>query len=74
MDTDKMKSPLTTRQNDEPLWDLGDCAQYLRRSTKTVRRWAKAGTIPSRRIGTQIQFVPEEVRQWVLNQPDASAA
>lgn len=47
---------------DEGLWDANDVASFLKVDKETVYRWAKAGTIPSVRIGSTIRFRPSEIR------------
>jgi excisionase family DNA binding protein len=48
----------------EALWTAEDVAGYLRVSRKTVYHWAEAGTIPHRKLGALLRFVPAEVRAW----------
>jgi excisionase family DNA binding protein len=43
-------------------------------TANTVRRMARQGRIPCRRIGQRVRFVPAEIEQWLTDLPaDASA-
>lgn len=39
----------------------------------TVRRMARQGRIPCRRIGQRVRFVPTEVEQWLDSLPTEAA-
>lgn len=60
-----------TRQKIDELWDVGDVARYLKVSGSTVRERVRAGSIPSKRVGRFIRFIPDDVRQWVESQEAA---
>jgi excisionase family DNA binding protein len=48
------------------LWTLEEVAQYLRVSTATVRRWARAGALVSYRPGGRLLFQESEIREFLL--------
>jgi excisionase family DNA binding protein len=52
----------------EALWTAKEAAGYLQVHHRTVIRKAKAGMIPSLRIGRCWRFVPEELRRWARAQ------
>ena len=52
----------------EPLWSIGEAAEYLGVSVKTLYqwRWLKTGP-PSYTVGRFIRYRPDEVRDWVAS-------
>jgi len=48
---------------DEP-FTIGEAAEYLEVAEITVRRWVKAGSIRSRRIGRSIVLDPDDLRDF----------
>ena len=55
-----------------PLWRVPDAARFLGLSPRWVwraltKRPEEQGSIPHARIGSSPRFVPEHVRQWVLD-------
>jgi excisionase family DNA binding protein len=53
----------------EPYIDISEAAEFLRRSHKTIRAWARAGSIPAYPIGTgpkpRCLFLRSELDKWV---------
>lgn len=49
----------------EQLWTARDVAAYLQVSISWVYRAAEQGTLPSRRIGAMLRFVPTDVMNYV---------
>ena len=56
----------------EPYIDIREAAEFLRRSRKTIRAWARAGIIPAPPIGTgpkpRCLFLRSELDKWVRSQ------
>ena len=56
----------------EPYIDIREAAEFLRRSRKTIRAWARAGIIPAHPIGTgpkpRCLFLRSELDKWVRSQ------
>jgi excisionase family DNA binding protein len=56
----------------EPYIDIAEAAEFLRRSRKTIRAWARAGLIPAHPIGTgskpRCLFLRSELDKWVRSQ------
>lgn len=61
-----------SERNDGGLWEIGDVAEYLRISERSVRRRMKEG-LPHRFIGGKVRFIPSEVGGWVDDQPGQAA-
>ena len=40
----------------------------------TIRRMARQGRIPCRRIGQRVRFVPDEIEQWLTDLPKSVAS
>lgn len=59
------------RQSDEDLWEVEDVMAYLKVSDKTVRRLIRRSGLPYKRIGGQLRFIPEDVRQWAREQDES---
>jgi excisionase family DNA binding protein len=62
----------------EPYIDIGEAAEFLRRSRKTIRAWARAGIIPAHPIGTgpkpRCLFLRSELDKWVRSRPYTQAS
>ena len=43
-------------------------------TANTIRRWARQGSIPCRRIGQRVRFVPTEIEQWFASLPSEGAS
>lgn len=43
-------------------------------SVITVRRKARQGVIPSRKVGALTRFIPEEIEQWIADLPRSVAS
>ena len=50
--------------HDDHLWDVLRTAEFLSMSKHWVYRAVAAGTIPYRKIGAAIRFVPAEIKAW----------
>lgn len=61
----------TRQMVDEELWDVSDVARYLKVTEPTVRNYMRDKGLAFRRVGGFIRFLPDEVRRWVAEQPDA---
>jgi excisionase family DNA binding protein len=48
------------------LWTVKDAALYLRLNPETVRTMVRRGELPAQRLGRQIRFQPEKLKEWVL--------
>lgn len=53
---------MASESKDETMWDAADVASFLKVDKETVYRWAKAGKLPSVRIGSALRFRPSEIR------------
>ena len=58
--------------DDEDLWDVARTAQYLGLSRHWVYKAVATGTIPYRKIGAAVRFVPSEIKAWALRKPPGS--
>jgi predicted DNA-binding transcriptional regulator AlpA len=58
----------------EDLWPMGRVIAFTGLSRSTINRHIAAGTIPLRRVGGRVLFVPSEIRHWVDTQPPAPVA
>ena len=56
------------------LWKLEDVASYLGVHENTVRNRMKDNGLPHSYVGTNLRFVPSEVRAWLDRQPGSRAA
>jgi hypothetical protein len=57
--------PLDTRKLfDKEIWTINDCALYLQKSVKHIRRLKSERNLPFRKNGS-LYFIPSEVRDWV---------
>lgn len=52
----------------EPLIDVNAAARILALHVNTVRKWAKAGLIPSMRIGACWRFRASSLDAWMKSQ------
>jgi excisionase family DNA binding protein len=58
----------------EQLWTIEQAAEYLLMSKQTLYGWRCRGFgPPSYRLGNQVRYRPNEVRDWVDQQAMASA-
>jgi excisionase family DNA binding protein len=48
-----------------PLLTIPDVADICRVSTKTVRRWIKAGDLVAIRLGNQLRIAPEDLDRFI---------
>lgn len=53
---------------DESLWNASDVAHYLKVSRSWVYHQAEAGTLPHRRVGALLRFVPSLIRAFALGE------
>jgi excisionase family DNA binding protein len=53
------------------LWDVKTVADMTGWSEFTVRRHARQGRIPAKRIAGRIYFIPAEVEKWLAALPSA---
>lgn len=57
---------MTQMSRFEPLWSIGETAQYLGVSVKTLYQWRWQKTGPqSYTVGRFVRYRPDEVRAWV---------
>jgi excisionase family DNA binding protein len=59
---------VTGGPEDEDLWDVARAAQYLGLSRHWVYKAVASGTIPYRKIGAAVRFVPAEIKAWALGE------
>src|SRR6266496_3632412 len=53
------------------LWGVRETARYLGIPASTLYQWrAKGYGPPGRRIGRYVKYLPEEVHNWVHDQPE----
>lgn len=50
-----------------PLLKVGEVAELLNVSTRTVYALVERDEIPHARVGGQIRFVPDVLDKWLLN-------
>ena len=53
---------------DDRLWKVGNVAEYLQVSTSWVYKMSCEGLLPTRRVGTNLRFLPEEIRAWAVGE------
>jgi excisionase family DNA binding protein len=53
----------------EPLLTVGDAAELLRVSTRTVRRLVAAGELPALRVGRQVRLAPADLLAYLRRPP-----
>jgi len=51
---------------------IGEVAELLRVTERTVYEWANEGKIPARKVGTSWRFVEEEINEWLENKRNIS--
>jgi len=52
--------------NDFKTWlDLASAAEYLNKSSITIRRWIQDGKLPTYRIGREYSFIKEDLDAFV---------
>lgn len=51
-----------------------DVAAMTGFTPNTIRRMARQGRIPSRRLGQRVRFVPAEIEQWLTDLPAGVAS
>lgn len=53
---------------EERLWDISDCAAYLKTNERNVGEMVRKKQIPHFRLGKRkhIRFVPERVKDWAI--------
>lgn len=56
---------MVTRNEREGLWTADQVAAYVGLHPQTVYAKARAGEIPSLKIGRALRFRPAEIDQWV---------
>lgn len=56
----------------EPLWNVADVSRFLGCSERNVYQLLQAG-LPRLRVKGLLRFDPEEVRQWIRANNEASA-
>lgn len=50
------------------LWKVDDAARYLGIRPKTLYEWVRTGRVPHRKLGFNVRFDPEELRDWATRQ------
>lgn len=60
--------------NEDRLWSTRDVARYLGVSINTIYGWRAEGVGPvGHRVGKYVRYLPEDVRAWVIEQPERVA-
>ena len=49
----------------ERLMTIPDAAEFLRVSTKTIRRWISIGDLPAAKLGLQWRIRPQDLQRFV---------
>ena len=49
------------------LWKAADVAAYLQVSKSWVRKKTADGTLPCRRFGANVRYVPEDIQRFALD-------
>lgn len=52
-------------KNENEVWTIGEVAEFLRIKPETVRRLAKAGEIPARKLGGNWRFLKSEIINYM---------
>ena len=60
-------------KRNDGLWKLQDVAEYLGVHPNTVRNRMKDSGLPHRYVGTALRFVPDEIDEWLDQQPGRAA-
>ncbi|MBI4057773.1 helix-turn-helix domain-containing protein, partial [Candidatus Microgenomates bacterium] len=50
---------------EEKLWTVEDMAEFCQVKPSVVRYWLRNTDIPFIRLGKQIRFEPEKMKEWV---------
>lgn len=56
------------------LIDANEVSAITNFTPNTIRRMARQGRIPSRRVGHRIRFVRDEIEQWLTELPTGVAS
>ena len=54
------------RHSAEKLWTAEDVADFCQVKPSVVRYWVRNGEIPHIRLGRQVRFDSQAVKEWVL--------
>ena len=68
MSPEYIKNETKNEETLQPLWTVNDVAFYLNINPETVRVMVRKGALPARKIGRQIRFQQEDVKDWVNDQ------
>jgi excisionase family DNA binding protein len=52
------------REAEPKLWKVDEAARYLGIRPKTLYEWVRAGRVPHRKLGFNVRFDPDELRDW----------
>lgn len=52
-------------KNENEVWTIDEVAEFLRIKPETVRRLAKAGEIPARKLGGNWRFLKSEIINYM---------
>jgi excisionase family DNA binding protein len=52
---------------DEALWNVRECAAYLKMSKSWIYKMADEGALPSARLGNRLRFHPARVREFAAS-------
>ena len=53
---------------DSRLWKVDDVADFLQMSKSWVYKQAEAGLLPTRRLGANLRFSPDEIRAYAAGE------
>ncbi|AWB48179.1 DNA-binding protein [Gemmobacter aquarius] len=59
------KHPDSSPTSLERLMTIPDAAEYVRVSTKTIRRWISRGDLPAAKLGFQWRIRPQDLARFV---------
>ena len=59
------RKPVPLDQLPQGQWDVEDAAAFLGKSKDWVYRHTADGTLPHRKVGQSLRFIPEELVAWV---------
>lgn len=51
------------------LWRVEEAADFLGIRPKTLYEWVRTDRVPYRKLGFNVRFDPEELEEWVRQQP-----
>jgi excisionase family DNA binding protein len=54
-------------KNMEHLWTIDDMADFCSVKPSVVKYWVHNNAVPFIKLGKQIRFNPEDIRNWVLD-------